>query len=137
MSPEGIPEDHLRSCPDHNVVSDRDEECPCCVTGVEARPEDVITDVKPIDLRWKIEPETMVEAIELIQEYLDDVGEGPLWIAVARLKRGYLPAGYTEQERWFNVLKYEFGSMEKTLVRQDNAEETIETLRENGYGEDA
>lgn len=129
-----IPKDHLRACPEHGVVAERVDDCPCCATGVEARPDAYDKGVDQLDLRWQIEPETMKELLRLMEPYLDDEGKGPMWVTVAELPKSELAAGYTEQERWINVVQYEWDPYLKTLSRQSNAEETIETLREHGYG---
>lgn len=129
-----IPKDHLRACPEHGVVAERGDDCPCCATGVEARPNAYDEGINQLDLRWQIEPDTMKELLRLMEPYLDDNDQGPIWVTVAELPKSELAAGYTEQERWFNVVQYRWGSRLKTQSRQSNAKETIETLRENGYG---
>lgn len=128
-----IPEDHIRACPEHRVVVESSDDCPCCATGVEARPEAYDGEVKQTDIRWHIEPDTMKEVLRLMEPYLDDNDQGPMWVTVAELPKRQLPAGYTVQERWFNVIQYEWGSKVKTMVHESDAKETIETLRENGY----
>lgn len=129
-----IPEGHLRSCHEHGVVSERGDDCPCCIHGIEARPDGFEDSVKPSKLRWQVEPETMLEVIPLMEEYLDDMDQGPMWVSVATVPKTHLPAGYTVQERWFNVLRYRWESWVKTLMIESNAQETIESLRDAGYG---
>lgn len=130
--------DHLRACEVHGTIgggAGGSGLCPACATDVdiEVRRDDVLR-AKPLDLQWAVESETLVELIPLVLEYLEDRGEGPAWLAMAEVRKRMLPAGYTEQERWFNVLRYRFGSMDKTIMREENARETIETLRGEGYG---
>lgn len=132
-----IPKDHLRACPEHGVVAERGDDCPCCSIGVEARPEAYDKPVGQLDLRWQVEPDTMKELLRLMEPYLDDNDQGPMWLTVAELPESELAAGYTKQERCFNVIQYQWGSFVKTVCRQSDAEDTIETLRENGYGEEA
>lgn len=137
-----IPSDHLRACPEHRVVAERDAPCPCCVTDAEARPDAFMDGaehpVEQEDLRWHIEPDTMIELIPLVREYLDDRGAGPFYVSVAELGLDLLPVGYTEQERWFNVLMIDGSMTRKTLMQESEARETIENLRSNGYeGADA
>lgn len=132
-----IPRDHLRACPDHRLVDDRDHACPACTTGVEARPDEFMEESRPpepLDLQWHIEGETMQELLPLMETYLDDRDQGPLWVSVAELPEDLLPAGYTRQERWFNVVRYRWGARVKTMMHDESARETIETLRDEGYG---
>lgn len=128
-----IPKQHLRACPKHRVVAERGDDCPCCITGIESRPDAYDNPISQLDLRWQVEPETMVELIPLMEEYLEDKNQGPMWVTVAELPKSELAAGYTKQERWFNILQYRWGSFVKTICRESEASETIETLRKNGY----
>lgn len=75
----------------------------------------------------------------MMWEYLEDsaseshITEGP-WVAVLELPKDQLPAGYNDTERWVPVLTYRWGSRFKTLSQEPNAQETIESLLERGYG---
>lgn len=74
-----IPPENLHACESHQVVMDRELGCPCCRTGVESRPEEFIDDpVTASNLQWSIEPETMLELLPIMVEYLGDRDEGPL-----------------------------------------------------------
>lgn len=132
----GIPTDHLRACPEHGVVAETSDECPCCETSVEARPDAYDSTVSQLDLRWQIEPDVLIELIRVMRPYLAEKDQGPMWVTVAELPETDLAAGYTVQEKWFNVLQYEWGSMQKTICQNEDAKETIATLRENGYEEE-
>lgn len=133
-----IPADHLRACPDHRLVAQHDEECPACATGIEARPDEFEENqqhpVKPLDLRWKIESDTMIELIPLITEYIEDQGADPPWVSVAELDETEMPAGYTRQERWFNVIRFASGATIKTIMTDEQARTTIENLSDE-YGD--
>jgi len=113
-----IPKQHLRACPDHGVVAEQGNDCPCCLTGIEARPNEYDSGVDQLDLRWQIEPETMAELLPLLEEYLEDRDEGPLWVSVAELPKRLLASGYTEQERWkvTGGTKSKIGSISKYCI---------------------
>lgn len=129
-----LPRENIQACKTHGVVTSDRGECPCCETGVESRAEEFIGEkTTPEDLRWQIEHETLVELLPVMVNYLEERGQGPLWVAVAELDRDVLPAGYNPPERWFNVIRYRFGSWEKTIMANANAEETLQTLRDEGY----
>lgn len=133
-----IPSDHLRACPEHRLVSDRESPCPACETGVEARPDYFMEhEDHPVDVRhlqWQIKTDSMPVLLSLMNEYLEDKGwEGP-WVSVAELDKERMPAGWTEQERWFNVVQYETSTMLKTIMNETSASETVRALRDAGYG---
>lgn len=138
----GLPEfENLAVCDEHGVTMHAKDErraCPLCRVdiGVEVRREDDIGDqgLKAQEVRQRIEAETMAELLPLMQEYVEDRFDGELWVTVERFD-GKLPAGYTEaQERWVNVIGYRSGAMANYVVTAPAAKETIESLRDNGYG---
>ena len=133
MTGEGMEKTHLRACNEHRIVVHLDHECPACKHGIEARPDDVVTDVSKKDIVWQIEPDTFDKLVPLIQSYLEDRDEGPAYIRVMKADTEMLPMGYTRLERWMNVIEYEWGNMKKMITRQQQAVETIEALREEGY----
>jgi hypothetical protein len=70
-----------------------------------------------------------------LREFLDDVGDGECPIWVTQMKRsGDLPAGYTEQERFIPAIGFCPTAVEKYIITTQKATETVENLRENGYG---
>ena len=130
-----IPRDHLRACHEHGVVAERNAPCPCCQTNIEARPGGFNGYTSSEDLRWHIEPDTMLELLPLVEEFVDDEGL-EAWVAVAELDKKQLPAGYTQQERWYNVVCISGTVSVKYLMHDSQARETIENLRDAGYGGD-
>lgn len=146
MSDELPSMENLAVCTDHGIMmhaKDADRRCPLCHLDVDV---DVRRDaeipggsIKQQEIRQRIDAETMEELLPLMDEYLEDTSDDgyDLWVAVSGLD-GTLPAGYSEaQERWVNVVVYRFGAMKKCITLEQNARETIETLRGNGYGADA
>lgn len=143
--PDVPPADNLNICRDHRLAMHSAEEdhgrCPACLLAeqeidVEVRPEAETPgrDVNQQEVRQRLDAETVADVVPVMLEYLDDVGEGPLYLTVERFE-GDLPAGYSEaQERWVNAIVYEFGSRKKALTTDGEAAATRETLRDEGYG---
>lgn len=139
MSDSPIPRDHLRACAEHGVVSPNDTsggDCPCCATGVEPRPN-AVADKKfnHMDLRWQINPGTMTDLLPLLVMDAERVGAGPVYVAVAEISveqvRG--AAGWTDQERWWNVAVVETGNgARKVIKHEEDAQEIIEEISETG-----
>lgn len=101
---------------------------------MEARPEAFDGSLSATDLQWKVEGDTMLELVEAIQfdaQKHDDVGDP--FIAVAELSKSRLPAGWTRQERWFNVLGYRCGHRIEWVTKDREAREAIEAV-ESGEG---
>lgn len=96
-----IPEDHLRACPEHQLVSDHEDPCPACEADVGARPrEGAPKTLTQEDLRWKMSTDEVLEAVQI----LEDDCEGPVYVTVGEIPEDELAAGYTKQEVWFNVV---------------------------------
>lgn len=134
-----IPDNHLRACPDHRLVSTTDHTCPACATGIEARPDAVRT-VSFTDLHMRRNPteEQLRELAPLLEEEADRV-DGAAYVAVAEASGGEEgggafmgnAAGYTMQERWFNVAVIEYGHSQREVFKDRiETEDAIETLRE-------
>lgn len=147
MNSKGLPPlDNLAVCDEHGIMafaSSEKRECPLCVLDgdYEVRREAGIppdsmgrTSVSQQEVRQRLESEHLKELLPLMAEYLDDIDEGPMYLTVERFD-GDMPAGYSEaQERWINVVVYEFGCSEKALTASPSARDTIEALRNEGYG---
>lgn len=147
--------DNLAVCDEHGIMNhasdDHHGRCPLCALDGEydVRREDEISGGEGVpqgrlsqqEIRQRIESETMQELLPIVEEYLEDRsedGEADLWVTVAPVADGQLPMGYSKaQERWANVVGYIYGNRVKYISSSPAAEETIETLRENGYGDDA
>lgn len=135
----------LARCADHGIVLVSDEsdgrkrKCPCCLLDLEPNldrtPEN--THLTESEFRGRMEWETLESLVPLSREYLDDVTdhETEMWATHIPLDRS-LPAGYTEQERFVFLLGYRFQLRHKYVLTETEAEETIQTLREKGYGGD-
>lgn len=135
-----IANSHLRACPEHGVIAplredlDGKRHCPICETGAEARP-DAATDIQfnQTDLRWQINPDTLVELLDALEQDTNREGVGPYYVAVAELERSELAAGYTEQERWWNVVIAETGNTTREVFKHDSdAREAIEHINSGG-----
>lgn len=132
----------LSRCHDHDVQLVQDEHgspnyCPCCELGLDARPnDDVPGSTDQAAVRSPIRKSTIRELIPLMREYLEDrQGEDyELWYTHDRYS-GTLPAGYSEQERFVPVLRYNYGIRTKGMDNDHDARTTIETLSEEGYGD--
>lgn len=132
--------DNLAVCPDHEIMTHaRDEKrlCALCVldSDIDVRRDDNMAGKSVIqqEVRQRLEAETLVELLPLMDEYVTDAFDGDVWMTVERFE-GKLPAGYSEaQERWINVVGYTTSNMKKYITTDPNARETIETLKENGY----
>lgn len=133
-----IPRDHLRACPDHRLVSTREHACPACATGIEARP-DAVKNEHFTDLHMRQQPteEQLHELAPLLEEEADRV-DGAAYIAVAEAAGGEEgggsfmgnAAGYTMQERWFNVAVIEYGNHQRKVLKDSGeTEEALEHLK--------
>jgi len=120
--------------------------CPLCTLDmdVEVRRSDTISAGKSkskgrlsqVEITHRLEAEDIVEFLPLMKEYLEDRGYGELWVTVAPVAEGQLPKGYSKmQERWANVVGYKYGNQVKYVATSTSAQDTIETLRNEGYGE--
>lgn len=140
--------DNLAVCGEHGIMTFAREErrrCPLCALDGEydVRPGADLPgnrlgseDVTQNEVRQRLEAEDLEELLPLMDEYLEDVDQGPMHVTVARFD-GTMPAGYSEgQERWINVVVYRFSGMEKAITSSGDAQETIENLRSEGYGDD-
>lgn len=129
------PADDLVVCKEHRVKKSREGLCPACETGVDVRHDEVPGGrLVNREFRNRITHETMVTLIRIMRPYLDDKGEGPMWIGVQGWPEDeQLPAGYTEAERYQNVLVYDWGNRQKAIIMEHNAQQTIQTLQEEGY----
>lgn len=96
-----IDADHLRSCREHRIVSE--EWCPVCATGAEAGGT-YDGSVNQQDRRWAPPEEKVRNYLPEIIESAEEAG-GSVTVSIAELSRRELPAGYTPQERWFNVIE--------------------------------
>lgn len=136
MSDEPV---ELSRCDDHGLALLEDDSlhhtfCAACELDLEFRPDDTLgTPLGHDEFTQRMEADTLREIVPLMREYLEDSGEGPMWVTHFSFS-GTMPAGYTEQERFVVALGYEWGSLEKHLLTDPNARQTIETLRERGYG---
>lgn len=126
-----IPEDNLRACSEHGVVKDNGY-CPSCELSVEARPSAVSGEsFGQVDLRWQIENDVMDELVSLLQRELEDQD---LFISVAEVGEGDLAAGYTRQEKWFNVVVIAYSTNSREIIsRNQNAMEVIEDIKNGDY----
>lgn len=142
---------NLAVCDDHGIMlhsRERDAQCPLCALDgdYEVRRDDAISAavgapegrLTAQEIRQRIETEAMQELLPLLEEYLEDYGaKTELWVTVAEVADGDLPAGYTEaQERWANVVGFRRGGVVSYITKEPAAKETIEKIREEGYGED-
>lgn len=140
------PLDNLAVCQDHGIMtfaSNERRECALCALDgdYEVRREAGIpgdsmgrSEVSQREVRQRLESEHLKELLPLMDEYLDDIGEGPMYLTVERYD-GDMPAGYSEsQERWINAVVYTFGRVEKAITTAGNAAETIDALQNEGYG---
>lgn len=138
---------NLAVCNEHGVMTHSKNSahgvCPLCKldVDVEVRREDEISGGKLSgqEIRRRLESEDIQELLPLMREYLDDRtdgdDEGDLWVTVVEVKDGQLPAGYSStQERWANVIGYTLAGRKKFITQTDSLQETISSLRENGYG---
>jgi len=143
--------DNLAVCREHGIMNHaRDSRgvCPLCKidTDVEVRREDTISSGEGLpegrlsqqEITQRLESEVMQELLPLMEEYLEDRsddGEGDTWVTVAEVADDQLPAGYSQtQEKWANVVGYTFHGRVKYISTRGNAEDTIESLKEAGYG---
>lgn len=141
------PADNLNICSDHLLAMHSRENdhgrCPACILEEQGHDVDARFDgdvpgrrVNQQEVRQRLDAETVVELLPLVEEYLDDTGNGPVYVVPEKFEGG-LPAGYSEaQERWVNVVVYEFGARRKAISAEPSARETIKTLRSEGYGDD-
>lgn len=139
MSNGPISKDHLRACSDHGVVAPRGHEdwtgerCPVCETDAEARPG-AVSDVEftDLDMRWQIEPDTMVDLLSALATDAERQDIGPVYVAVAEITERQVrnAAGYTVQERWFNVAVAETGNSTREIIKHNSdAMDAIETIQ--------
>lgn len=131
-----IPSEHLRACPDHRLVHDREHACPGCTVGAIAKPDAVSDEhITDLHLRQQIESDTFERLMPLLEEEADRV-DGEAYVAVAEMDAGDSggafieeAAGYTAQERWFNVAVIEYGKTQRDVIKRDHkAREAIEKL---------
>lgn len=131
-----IPSNHLRACPEHGVVAPTgrsgSSRCPCCETDTEARPKAVSGEsFGQMDLRWQVEPDTMIELLPLLKQNAVDAD---VYVSVAEIPEEELAAGYTKQEKWFNVAVVEYSSTSRQIIRHDTqAQEAIGKIK-SGVG---
>lgn len=129
----------INECAEHGLRGDITDEgyrdrCVACDHDVEVRLDvDVPGELKPMAIRNPIKDDTLVELYGLMGSYLDDIEEGGEHFVTLEGYEGQLPAGYAETERVVNVIVYYFGSCIKAIDTEQSAQETIETLRGNGY----
>ncbi|MFC6770300.1 hypothetical protein ACFQDD_01960 [Halorubrum pallidum] len=119
---------HLRSCTEHRVVSEG--WCPVCETDAEPVGE-YDGSVNQMDRRMAPDEEVVQDHLPGVVEAAEAAG-GSVAVAVAMLPVKRLPAGYTRQERWFNVFEIRdpAGRVAKTLKSRSelkNATEQIES----------
>lgn len=134
----------LARCDEHDLVQLPEPDgshlimCPACeFPDVEVRLDTEIGDhLSHHEFTDRLEWETVTELVPLMQEYLEDREQGPLWFTHFPWEDDAMPAGYTEQERFVFAMGYKWEGMAKHLIRQSNAVETAQTLREEGYGDD-
>lgn len=142
---------NLAVCDDHGIMlhsRERDGQCPLCAldSDYEVRLDDEISAGMNVpegrltsqEIRQRIETEAMQELLPLLAHYLADYGaKTELWVTVAEVVDGDLPAGYTEaQERWANVVGFRRGGRISYITKEPGAKETIEKIREKGYGDE-
>lgn len=133
----------INECPEHGLRTDANAEtnnrdrCPACMTDMEVRLRgEVPGHPNDYSVRSPIPEALFAELYQIVREYLEsNQDEVEIYASLDRYP-GDLPAGYTETERVFNVLVYRFGARIKAVDSEPNARETIETLREHGFGED-
>lgn len=135
MTDSPIGTDHLLACGQHGVVKDHDAGCPCCEVGVEARPA-ALSDASfgEMDVRWQVEPETMHDLLRALQRDAVDQDLGPVYVAVGEVPEQTIRgmAGYTVQERWFNVAVTEVGPGSVDVVkREQDAQNAIATIADD------
>lgn len=133
-----IPDDHLRACGEHGLVSHHDHKCPACATEIEARPNAVRNEsFNDLHMRRNPTESQLHDLTPMLEEEADRVG-GEAYIAVAEASGGHdgggaymgNAAGYTMQERWFNVAAIEYGNSQREVFKdRDQTEDAIETLR--------
>jgi len=124
-----IDADHLRSCRKHRIVSE--EWCPVCATDAEAGGT-YDGSVNQNDRRWVLSEERVRNYLPEIVEAAQEAG-GSVTISVAELSRRELPAGYTPQERWFNVVELRnAGDMVKEIIKSGSDLEDAAELIESG-----
>lgn len=143
--------DNLAVCNEHGVMLHTREEgrrrCPLCHLDMDVEvcrdaglPEDATgsTSLSGTEIAQRIPAEMMEELLPLMAAYLEDQqGEDyTMYVTVGGCPKDDLPAGYTAaQERWANAVVYHFGGREKAITSVPPARSTIETLREEGYGD--
>lgn len=127
-----IAKDHLRACREHGVVADRGV-CPVCeIDGIEARPEAFSSRTfMDLDLRWQISHEVMMEGLPKLRDEAKELGHGAVFVAVGEVsvKTVRNAAGYTDQERWFNVIGVEIKhDSDRCIKRDSDVRDIIETI---------
>lgn len=131
----------LARCSDHDLVlmpkeSAHHDWCPACELDLPVKldtPHDH-QPVSEVEFRQRLEADTVEELVPLLREYLSDRrGEADVWVTHMRWD-GSLPAGYTEQERFVPVVAYAWGARGKYISTNPAAEDTIRSLRNEGYG---
>ena len=121
-----IPQNHLRACQEHQVVLTDNGDCPVCNTNATARPTAYKDTPSHITLRWKIEDETLLSALNKLCENTSD--EVDIFVSTAEIPREKLPAGYTPQERWFNIVGYVIHNEPTFIKTQTEAKELLDSL---------
>lgn len=132
----------LARCNDHGLVlleGDRGHHTHCiaCEFDVEVRLDDTPTsDTPPLTNEFtnRLEWETVQSLIPLMREYVADEWGTDLFVTHVAWE-GELPAGYTEQERFFAVIGYEKTVTVGYVMTDPAGKATVETLRDEGYGE--
>jgi hypothetical protein len=136
------PNDDLVVCAEHllqRVPDGSSDRCPACHldTDIAVRAtHDVSGRMSETTLRNRIGWGTFVELVSLLGAYLDDRENGPLFLTSDAWPGDDLPAGYNEPERWVTLVGYEWGATYKYIESEQSAQETIESLRDAGYGDD-
>lgn len=134
--------DNLAVCNDHGIMMHaRKERRECVLCSLdetfEVRRDKEIPgeEIKQVEVRQRLESEDLKELLPLMDEYLHDIADDPeLYLTVGKYE-GDMPAGYSEaQESAINVVMFRTGAMERCITKAPNAQETIETLKEEGYG---
>ena len=126
----------LAKCHEHDIVlfdDGKSSGCIACDCEIDARPDHEIEQaLNDAEFRNRISYSTAKELVPVMQAYLEDRDEGPIFVTHLSWNRE-LPAGYTEQERFVPFISYQFGSMVKHITTESSAKQTIKDLRDEGY----
>lgn len=137
------PADNLNICRDHLIPLTADSgnrRCPAChLDEVTVEPErEVPGSATSREVRNRLSAEDVEDLYPLMREYVYDDDTPGKELALVPFKfGGTMPAGYSEaQERWLVAIVYKWGIREKAITKSSNANETAQTLREEGYGDE-